>query len=226
MQFIRYHEVDPLLVERAQAGDKKATNELIVQLLPLVEKMANNQYYGKLNRRTASMISKEDLSQEGALAIYTALKSFDKSRNDKFHMYVQYIISRKMSDFMKSYVEKNKDYVATSKQSVLVDDLEQSCYTLEDRYIIIRNMKDELKILEELKCIDTETDPFIKKRIRRATRRLKRDEYKMLKRILLKEESYVDIGEKQINKVSRQAVHQKWTRVLKKLQEELKDLLD
>jgi uncharacterized FlaG/YvyC family protein len=48
----------------------------------------------------------------------------------------------------------------------------------------------------------------------------------MLKRILLKEESYVDIGEKQTNKVSRQAVHQKWTRVLKKLQEELKDLLD
>jgi len=222
MQFIRYHEVDPLLVERAQAGDKKATNELIVQLLPLVEKMANNQYYGKLNKRTVSMISKEDLSQEGALAIYTAVKSFDKARSDKFHMYVQYIISRKMSDFMKSYVDKNMDYVTDYKESALVGD--PSGGSFEERGI--RGPKSELKILEELKYINTESDPFIKKRIRRATRRLKRDEYKMLKQILLKEESYVDIGEKQINKVSRQAVHQKWTRVLKKLQEELKDLLD
>jgi DNA-directed RNA polymerase specialized sigma24 family protein len=181
MQFIRYHEVDPLLVERAQAGDKKATNELIVQLLPLVGSMAGKQYW-KLNKRTVSMISEEDLVQEGVLAIYTALKHFNKARSDKFHMYVQYVISSKMKDFMKSYVEKNKDYVTEHEASALTGNSRFEGNSRSEGpdmgggFGRRRDPKSELKILEELECNDTEPDPFIKKRIRRATRRMGRDE--------------------------------------------------
>ncbi len=83
------------LTERAQAGDRAASDELVVAHLAFVAKLA-----GKYACRG---IPAEDLFNEGTLGLIEAVRRFDPSRGHRFLTYAVFWIRRAMLQALKQY---------------------------------------------------------------------------------------------------------------------------
>ena len=68
------------LLDRAQRGDRLATNRLIEEYMPLVQGVVGEFVRRKDSRR-------DDLIQEGCIGLYKALAQYDPDRGAKFSTY-------------------------------------------------------------------------------------------------------------------------------------------
>jgi len=89
------------LIRRAQAGDIDARNAIVVNFMPAAIKFAKR--YGK-----AKGYSGNDLAQEGAIGLMTAIEKFNFKYDTKFISYAHYWLQRMMTP----YVNKNKTAIS------------------------------------------------------------------------------------------------------------------
>ena len=87
------------LINLAKLGNLEARNNLMKNYTNYIEKKAN-RYFNKLKD---TQIEKDDLIQEGFLAILNAIKKYDETKGS-FSTYVTYWIDAKMI----RYIEKNR----------------------------------------------------------------------------------------------------------------------
>ena len=135
------------LVKRIQSGDVEAQNELLRRNEGLIRTVA-----GKLLAKAAdyclSREDKEDLLQEGRLALLTAAFGYDETQDTAFNTHGWQIVRNKMVDYMRKSITRAKrsiqleqtismdtvsieypphdPYRSTPEQIVLADDLHES----------------------------------------------------------------------------------------------------
>lgn len=95
------------LVKRIQSGDTEAQNELLRRNEGLIRTVA-----GKLLAKAAdcclSKEDKEDLLQEGRLALLTAAFGYDETQGTTFNTYGWQIVRNKMVDYMRKSITRAK----------------------------------------------------------------------------------------------------------------------
>lgn len=110
---------DPVL-EAARSGDQLAMNQLILDYEPEIRKIACKYFLPRADY--------EDLLQEGRIAIYKAIMSYDTNSKIPFLHFVRMVIKRKLIDSLRAYnrqkhVNLNK---AFSLNNTLSDDQDES----------------------------------------------------------------------------------------------------
>jgi len=92
------------LIDGAAAGDEKAFSDLAEMYKPLLESMA---------RKYAAMVdggaaSEEDLLQEATMALYSAVRSYNRSDKVTFGLYAKICIRNRLVSFLRAYSAKGK----------------------------------------------------------------------------------------------------------------------
>lgn len=82
---------DDELVKKAQEGDKRAQEVLLNKYKNLVKKISGD--YTVINGDS------QDITQEGMIGLYMAIKDFDISRGVYFHVFAKTCIKRQISTF-------------------------------------------------------------------------------------------------------------------------------
>lgn len=113
-------ERDTQMIEAARSGDQLLMNQLIKDYEPEVRKIACKYFLPRADY--------EDLIQEGRIAIYKAIMSYDPNSNIPFLHFVRMVIKRKLIDSLRAYnrqkhVNLNK---AFSLNNTLTDDQDES----------------------------------------------------------------------------------------------------
>ena len=95
------------LVKRIQSGDMEAQNELLRRNEGLINSVA-----GKLLAKAAdyhlTKEDKEDLLQEGRLALLTAAFGYDETQGTAFNTYGWQVVRNKMVDYMRKSITREK----------------------------------------------------------------------------------------------------------------------
>lgn len=99
------------LLNRAQAGDKEAVNELLSLRKGLVVAIARKYYLLGGDQ--------EDIIQEGMIGLYKAITCFDKQKSDNFVSFATTIIDREIVSAIR---EANAGKHQVLGESLLVDD--------------------------------------------------------------------------------------------------------
>lgn len=97
------------LVKRAQAGNQEATEELIKEYSRFVFQMEKKYFIPGSHR--------EDLFQEGFIGLYTAIKTYDASRNLQFEDYVSLCIRNAVIRAIRTATQK-KQLLLTHASSI------------------------------------------------------------------------------------------------------------
>ncbi|MHB8075850.1 sigma-70 family RNA polymerase sigma factor [Desulfosporosinus fructosivorans] len=83
------------LLEAARSGDEKALNEIIQHYEPEVRMIAGKYFFPRADY--------DDLIQEGRIAIYRAILSYDTKLNIPFLHFLRIVIKRKLIDNIRKY---------------------------------------------------------------------------------------------------------------------------
>jgi RNA polymerase sporulation-specific sigma factor len=86
--------LDALLVQAAQAGDESASAELIRRYRALVRGRARHYFLAGADR--------EDVTQEGLLGLFKAIRSYDPQRESSFHSFAELCVTRQIISAVKS----------------------------------------------------------------------------------------------------------------------------
>lgn len=95
------------LVNRIQSGDMEAQNELLRRNEGLIRSVAG-KLLAKAEDRCLSKEDKEDLLQEGRLALLTAAFGYDETQDTAFNTYGWQIVRNKMVDYMRKSITRAK----------------------------------------------------------------------------------------------------------------------
>lgn len=158
------------LIKKAQKGCKESTSKLVQNNLRLVVKIAN-----KTNRKM-TLLTIEDLVQEGIFGLYDAIEKFDVTRDIKFSTYATYWIWQKISraitnqDRMirlpvhlndhKAYVKKRVDkFVLENNRNPTLEELAQICpkYSYEElaKYFNLPTTEDVLSLYDVISPVSS-----------------------------------------------------------------------
>ena len=91
---------DEALVDLARKGDGEAISTLLVRFSPLVSLRAA--------AFKCEMCEKEDLEQEGLIAVLSAVRGFDISKGTAFRTYVGDCIDNRMISFIRAASRQNR----------------------------------------------------------------------------------------------------------------------
>ncbi len=86
------------MLEAARSGNKDALNEIIQHYEPEVRIIASKYFLPRADY--------EDLIQEGRIAIYRAIKSFDADTGIPFLHFLRMVIKRKLIDSLRKYTRQ------------------------------------------------------------------------------------------------------------------------
>lgn len=86
-------QTDAALAAAAQAGDRKAAARLLQKYRPLVGSIASH-YFG-------ASLESEDLSQEGMLALLSAIYAFRENKNASFRTFAAVCITNRLRSLVK-----------------------------------------------------------------------------------------------------------------------------
>lgn len=136
---------DEQLVAAAQAGSDEALAELIVRFEPMVQMQAS-----KFCRFD---LAKEDLAQEGLLAILSAVNGFDDNKEVPFSAFAAVCVRNRMTSVLRKY---------SSEELVPLDDWEEDAALANEGQVdpatmLIRQYEDE-RLMRHLKTILTELE--------------------------------------------------------------------
>lgn len=92
-------EQETSLLEAARSGNKEALNQLIEHYEPEIRMIACKYFLPRADY--------EDLIQEGRIAIYRAILSYDDSLNIPFLHFLRMVVKRKLIDSIRKYT-RNK----------------------------------------------------------------------------------------------------------------------
>ena len=95
------------LVKRIQSGDMEAQNELLERNEGLIRTVAG-KLLAKAEDCCLSKEDKEDLLQEGRLALLTAAFGYDETQGTAFNTYGWQIVRNKMADYMRKAITRPK----------------------------------------------------------------------------------------------------------------------
>ena len=101
MEQITEKQTDEQLVERAQNGDKRAEEALLVRYLNLVRSQARRFFL--VGGET------EDLIQEGMIGLYHAIGDFHEKDGGKFSAFASLCVYRRIVSAVKSSLRKKND---------------------------------------------------------------------------------------------------------------------
>lgn len=104
----------------ARSGDKLAMNQLITYYEPEIRKIACKYFLPRADY--------EDLLQEGRIAIFKAVKSYNPASNIPFLHFLRMVIKRKLIDSLRAYNrQKHLNLnMAYSLNNTITDDQEES----------------------------------------------------------------------------------------------------
>ena len=91
---------DEALIQKAKTGDGAALDELITVCSPFIELRAN--------AFCCDFCEKDDLMQEGLLALLSAVRGFDKSRSASFRTYLGDCVDNRMISFLRRCARQNR----------------------------------------------------------------------------------------------------------------------
>ena len=129
MIFLGYSEVmkNNNLVMLAKQNNEEALNEVIKENVNIIHRLIN-----KYNLELGDYkISREDLFQEGLIALYEAISDFDPERNAKFSTFAYKVISRKL---FKVYQKEAEVYNEEGYSYSCLDDSDHY-YSLKTDYV-------------------------------------------------------------------------------------------
>ncbi|AFQ44461.1 sigma-70 family RNA polymerase sigma factor [Desulfosporosinus meridiei] len=86
------------MLEAARSGNKDALNELILYYEPEIRMIAAKYYLPRADY--------EDLLQEGRIAIYRAIMSYDQDTTIPFLHFLRMVIKRKLIDSLRKYTRQ------------------------------------------------------------------------------------------------------------------------
>ena len=89
---------DENLIEAARLGDQDALNDLITLYEPEIRKISSKYFLPRSDY--------EDLIQEGRIAVYKALQSYNPCSNIPFLHFVRMVIKRKVIDSLRSHTRQ------------------------------------------------------------------------------------------------------------------------
>ena len=95
------------LVKCIQSGDMEAQNELLERNEGLIRKVAG-KLLAKVTDFCLTKEDKEDLLQEGRLALLTAAFGYDETQGTAFNTYGWQIVRNKMADYMRKAITRAK----------------------------------------------------------------------------------------------------------------------
>ena len=95
------------LVKRIQSGDTEAQNELLERNEGLIRSVAG-KLLAKAEDCCLSKEDKEDLLQEGRLALLAAAFGYDEAQDTAFNTYGWQIVRNKMVDYMRKSITRAK----------------------------------------------------------------------------------------------------------------------
>lgn len=95
------------LVKRIQSGDAEAQNELLERNEGLIRKVAG-KLLAKVTDFCLTKEDKEDLLQEGRLALLTAAFGYDETQGTAFNTYGWQTVRNKMADYMRKAITRAK----------------------------------------------------------------------------------------------------------------------
>lgn len=216
------------LIQKAQAGSKRARNKLIKHNLKLVVDVAHKRFH-------ASTLSMSDLISEGNLGLMKAIGKFNVSKGNKFSTYavgwIRAYISRSIMD--KETLIRTPVYLSKKRRDYLrfIERFEQKHQRLPTLEEVSKGLPESPETVERIKqsimihmrvnerdrvqipLHDTEID------LTKLKFKTKRDKIIFKMRFgfepFKQEYSYAEIGKNL--KISRQRVHQILKQILKKL---------
>ena len=136
------------LIRKAKAGDNEATETLIEKYLNAVRKI-NNKWGGT-----------DDGFQEGILAVYQAIKTYDENYNTKFMTHLYFYVKAKIRKYIDKERYRVPQYIIESikkgeKERLYFSELEN--FEIEDANINNENLENKVLIEKVLNyCTDQE----------------------------------------------------------------------
>ncbi len=123
-------------LEKAQSGDSKSIETILVECRGLVEAIAK--------KYSDSPVEHEDLVQEGMIGLFKAVRSFDKSKGASFRTYANTCIDNAVQSAVRKVTRQKdipkNDVVEYQEEDIPISNSESSA---EDEYI-------RLEMLERL----------------------------------------------------------------------------
>lgn len=146
------------MLQAARSGDQLALNELIQYYEPEIRKIACKYFLPRADY--------DDLIQEGRIAIYKAILSYDENSNIPFTHFVRMVIKRKLIDSLRAHNrqkhsnlndaysldnslsdEQNESFLNTMSDA---DDPAATVIALDEARLFIQDLSRELSKLERL----------------------------------------------------------------------------
>lgn len=130
------------MVEKAKAGDKKALEEIIERLQPLLVSSIK-RYYNKSDEY-------EDLMQDGNLKIIESINDYDKAKGVNFLGFVKFNIKYLYLDKHKERTHQSLNQTTGDGESEIMDLLQDEEIDFLENIIKAEERKDLIKLLKEL----------------------------------------------------------------------------
>lgn len=107
---------DKQLVDRAKNGDNTAIEMLVEYMMPVVVKSANSYH--------EPLYDKDDLIQEGRVAVFNAINAYDSTKKASFRTFAGVCIKNSLINFVK---KKSSQQIISSSEMVALsnDDIDE-----------------------------------------------------------------------------------------------------
>ena len=183
---------DDVLLDLINSNDEHAYNYIVKKYMPLIKMYVKKEMNvgGKIG------LDYNDLMQEGMLGLTSAIKTYDKEKDNKFSTFAELVIKRQIRNYIKSmdnnnnlslnesvslddetkeeYIKKLADYKGYPGEKIECDELDKDIKNkLSIQECKVYELKKENKTNKEIAVILNKSDKIIENTVSRINNKIK-----------------------------------------------------